>query len=210
MADFFEMIKKVEKDLFDKIYRNVDKEINILRADIKKEMALGMKKARHYDSLCRGKLAEDFGFDKGRGFEFADSVIEAVVEALQINPSKTSNDITINIAAYREDMTDALSAKRASYPSKGGNVDWLVWLLLKGNDVILQNWGVLKKNINSSKSRSGAAIMAPVPSPLKISFAVRGDFAGTRNNNWITESAKISKDSIIGHIKQFMERCLRL
>ncbi len=210
MADSIdELIRQVSKDVFDKINQNVSKYVATLEEEVIRLIGESMKKTRHYASLCNGKLAEDFGFPIGQGFIFADSVIKAVQTALQVIPLKQSNSIEITIMAFKTDLSDALSATMAKDPSNG-DIDWLVWLLLRGNATILENWGIVKKGINSASSRSGKAIMAPVPSPLRIPFGVRKDMAGTRDNNWITEAAAICRLEVLEYAEIFLDKITKL
>jgi len=195
--------KQLERDIINDIKTKLMVKIKPLEDSIKEQIAKSLRNQKHYRSLSGGKLAEDFGFEKNKGTDFADSVIDSVKHALKVELDINENSINLFIRIYKADFSDALSSKLASYSSKGNKVDWLSWLLFSSGDVILKDYGVFKKNAPFKNSRSGNAIMLPIRGNIKRPFSVREDMRGSKDNNWITGAINESDPIIYGLIKTF-------
>ena len=77
---------------------------------------------------------------------------------------------------------------------KGTDLNWLEWLLLFGNKTIIRDYVV--EFGDNPRSRTGRAVMKGVKSGK---WGVPPEFAGTKNNNWITRAIE-SADSEINSI----------
>jgi len=124
-----------------------------------------------FQSLSSGLLREEFGLGTRaggpiEGKDAALSVIAAIQKAVVVSPiAATGNSLGgLLIEALADDFKDALSSEWASYDSNGHTIDWLEWLLLEGDRVIIQGYEILrdypKRKVNTrSSSRTGKVIM---------------------------------------------------
>jgi hypothetical protein len=86
---------------------------------------------------------------------------------------------------------------------KGESLPWLEWLLLKGNDKIIQDYSITYIN-NSYRSRTGSAIMVSNPNGWRVPV----NFAGTEDNNWTTRAINKISDKISKVIQTNIEDLL--
>ena len=63
---------------------------------------------------------------------------------------------------------------------KGQNLEWLDWLLIQGDKIIIKEY-----EISSGEGRAGRFVMKKT---VTGKWGVPSTFAGTPNNNWITRA----------------------
>lgn len=147
-----------------------------------------------YRSLTTGRLWFEFGFSDPVGF--ATQVIVELLRFLDVKVIASKGDSRfgrfLNLKAIAPAAIDELiSSPNASYPSKGGPVNWLEWLLTRGTQEVVATHYI--KFGNFKTSRSGGALMAKLNSKKTgvqnaKAYSVSPSFAGTPNDNWITKT----------------------
>lgn len=148
-----------------------------------------------YDSLALGKLRYEFGIDN------VDSKLASLVSVWSTNiqytyqaPSIVSNRIKSTFSAnmIKADFSDVLYTDFAAVVDtvRGYTLPWLEWLLLEGNKTIVRNYEVVMGP--NRASRTGFALMKPA----RKSWKVPSEFAGTRNDNWITRAIDAAESNI--------------
>lgn len=152
-----------------------------------------------YNSLISGDLKYEFGLPD------SDSRVNSLLnfwkkintdyKSISISNSKLSGGFTISM--IQSDFSDVINSSAAVFTTeKGTDLNWLEWLLLFGNKTIIKDY-VIEFGANP-RSRTGRAVMRGVQ---KGKWSVPNEFAGTKNNNWITRAID-SADSEINSILQ--------
>lgn len=156
-----------------------------------------------YEALLNGTLQYELGITNpsGRLAEIIDTIRSGAIVNIK-TPSVISNKISagIKLQMIQRDFSDLLSLGSASFSSeKGSEIDWLRWMLLEGDSIIITNYDfILGPN---SASRTGGGIMRKSSG----SWRVPPEYAGTARNNWITRGL----DSSIDQIEQFINNLLK-
>ena len=133
----------------------------------------------------------DFGFPQGDAKPYLDAIIDKICESITITFSPflvATNRIrgSIKIGAVIADFSDVLSIPEAyiSYYSRRFqgmvNLDWLSWLLEKGNKIIIRDFHI---EYVGGAGRSGEALMR-----MSGSWRVDPQISGTLRDNWITRA----------------------
>lgn len=122
------------------------------------------------------------------------------VETIPFTRRGDSFDGGMLVQVLLADFSDVLSIAGASFPSKGGNVDWLRWLLLGGASELINTHFYLGGRNFTHWSRTGLGIMAK--SYGKRSWGVPSEFAGDISDNWLTRALTPILDDIGIILKQ--------
>lgn len=157
-----------------------------------------------YSALSGGNLQYELGITNpaARLSEILGTIRSGTI--INIKPPKIiSNKISasIKLQMIQKDFADLLSLGSSSFTSeKGSQIDWLRWLLLEGDSIIISDYNfILGAN---DASRTGGGIMRQMNGG---SWRVPPEYAGSINNNWITRGL----DSAISQIDQFIESLTR-
>jgi hypothetical protein len=158
-----------------------------------------------YQSLVSGKLQYEFGIPSSA--QKVNHIIHIwsdniVIETIPVKLAGSSIVGGFSLGMINSDYSDVLSDDSATVvDSKTGSIlPWLEWLLLYGNRIIVSNYEV--KVGPSPYSRTGLAIMKP----SKKDWRVPAEFAGTKENNWVTRALNRLDEEIPNIIKQEIEK----
>ena len=86
----------------------------------------------------------------------------------------------------------------SSYDSNGNSVDWLNWLLLAGDTIVVADYEVIYKRTRSS--RSGRGLM--ISPEMTKGFRVRPEMSGVEDDNWITRSLLVAEKKLQEHFQK--------
>jgi len=156
-----------------------------------------------YGSLMNGQLQYEFGITDpaNRLSEILDTIKNGAVinnKPIIIKGGQIIGGIKIQMV--KKDFSDLLSLGGSSFATeKGSQLNWLQWLLLEGDSVIISDH-VFIFGPNRA-SRTGLGIMREIPGGL---WRVPPEYAGTLNNNWITRAI----DEALGEIETTMQKLL--
>ena len=127
-----------------------------------------------------------------------DRIISKMLDGITVTPLRTSlvgTTFSANLVAtaVRDDFADLLNSGEGQYLSKNTQgkqtlVEWLKWLLTKGNAMIIVGYDI-RFNL-PQYSRTDDAIMVKNRSK---SWFVPADYAGTLEDNFITRALNESK-----------------
>lgn len=166
-----------------------------LRANLPNIVRQAIINTPEYESLSNGKLRYEFGIAN------VDSKLASLVSVWSTNiqynykaPSIVAGKIRSTFSAnmIRADFSDVLYTDFAAVVDtlRGYSLPWLEWLLLEGNKTIVKNYEVIMGP--SRTSRTGYALMKS----SNRSWKVPSEFAGTRNDNWITRAIDSAESDI--------------
>lgn len=157
-----------------------------------------------YSALLNGILQYELGITNPASR--LSEIIATIKSGAIINiksPKIVSNKIfaSIKLQMIQKDFADLLSIGSASFTSeKGSQIEWLRWLLLEGDSIIISDYNFI---LGPSKaSRTGMGIMRQSSGG---SWRIPPEYAGNITNNWITRGL----DSATSQIDQFLETLTR-
>ncbi len=131
--------------------------------------------------------------------------IKVTVKPIKRTGSQFRGGITIR--AIKSDYADVLALPAATQTNtgpKGGDLDWLHWLLIRGDEIIVANYKVSIPKGRRQKSRTGIAVMVKV---VGEQWSVPSEHAGTMDRNFVTKALnKLGLDKIV---EQEIKRSLR-
>lgn len=198
--DIVESSDQIVKLILDQLKYEINKTIKNALPNIQKDVKFAIRNALvsepEYGSLKTGTLRAEFGISDPSA---VDSVVDLMVNTLEIklDPIKVSGNKLVGgfllTMIKSDDISGVIYNDNANVidSTRGYSLPWLEWLLLKGNETIVQNYSV--KYSNSPLSRSGLSFMVE----SKNNWRVPSNFAGDQNNNWTTRAiSKIDKEIV--------------
>ena len=152
------------------------------------EIKKALKEDKTYDDLIAYDDTLFFDIGSPNISSARDSIVEYVSNAINLrkNPPRKNDLGGLSLVILKQGIEPLLSMPYASYRSKGGQVDWLEWILTAGTSEVISNYQIMYGDFGKW-SRTGEAIM--IPSKTK-GFSIEPEHAGTINDNWITRSLK--------------------
>ena len=202
-----DIIKLILENLKNQMDNVMNKALSKITIEIKNLVKEALISEPEYSSLKAGTLRAEFGIlNTGE----VDGVVDAMVNTLEIsnNPIKVSGrglsgGFTLSMIRS-SDINGIIGMDIAmTKTEKGESLPWLEWLLLKGNDKIIQDYSITYIN-NSYRSRTGSAIMVSNPNGWRVPV----NFAGTEDNNWTTRAINKISDKISKVIQTNIEDLL--
>jgi hypothetical protein len=188
---------KILRALRPELNKYLEKVFNKAKPRIVNSVVKAIKSEPEYQSLLSGNLKYEFGLPD------SDSRVSNILsfwqkitsdyKSVTINGNKLVGGFTISM--INSDYNDVINSSAATFTTeKGTDLNWLEWLLLFGNKTIIRDY-IVEFGPNP-RSRTGRAVMKGVQ---KGKWSVPAEFAGTKNNNWITRAIE-SADSEINNI----------
>lgn len=163
---------------FDRIQKNISSTIpDIVISSIKNQP--------EYSALLGGRLQYELGIVDPQNrineiFDAISSGIKTTIKPIKSGGSRFNGSVKFQMV--KSDFSDLLSLGSASFASEGGSsIDWLRWLLIEGDSIIVAGYHFAAGPYPSS--RTGGGIMQEFESSI---WRVPPEFAGSIKNNWIT------------------------
>lgn len=148
-----------------------------------------------YDSLVSGSLRSEFGIpDASSRISEIFQTIKSGVGVTRNKPRVVGSKISggIKFQMIRSDFQDLLSLGASTLTTeKGSQLNWLQWLLLEGDSVIISDYKFTAGP--SIYSRTGSGIMQQSQGAF---WRVPPEFAGNISNNWITRAIEDASSEI--------------
>jgi hypothetical protein len=156
-----------------------------------------------YDALIGGTLQYEFGLPdpSSRLSEILETIRNGhVVKYKPVNIKSSSLAGGIKIEMVKKDFGDLLSLGSASLVTeKGEKLDWLKWLLIEGDNVIVSDHVFIFGA--SQYSRTGYGVMRQVGGGF---WRVPPEYAGNMQNNWITRAIEAASSQIDKEIQRLL------
>lgn len=201
-AEITNLILSAMKDSLNNCFANAVKNLQI---SIPSQVKNAIISQPEYQSLISGKLKYEFGIPDSAGA--INSIVDIWINNITINSipiTMGSNSLRggFSINMIRDDYSDVLGSNSATVTDTKSSavLPWLEWLLLHGGKIIIKNYRVQMGP--SPNSRTGMAIMVS----SKENWRVPPEFAGSKDNNWITRSLSKLETIIPKLIQEEIER----
>ncbi len=177
--------KGVEQEIKKKLVRNMPKILNAIKSRMGIEVSKELKESTVYKEITLGgSLLGQLGLSNPSDL---DDIIDAWANGIEVTYSLTKGKFgAINIGILESTYSDVLSLPQASYVSErsGLLVEWLRWLLLEGNAVLVKDYFFLDRS-GVPGSRTGLGIMVESRSR---NWSIPPRFAGTSGDNFATRA----------------------
>lgn len=176
---------------------------NQAKDSIPKIVIDAIKNEPEYASLISGKLRGEFGLADSASR--VDSILSSIENSLIVqfkSPSISGGQIKggIKLQMIKSNFSDLLSLSEASFTTeKGASLNWLKWLLIEGDNVIVSDHRFIAGPYPTS--RTGMGIMNEFNGAF---WRVPPEFAGNINNNWITRAI----NKVSGNISQELDKIM--
>lgn len=164
-----------------------------------------IKSQPEYISLLSGSLKYEFGLPDSSSR--LNAILSTIDQSLfvEYRPARI-NGQNINggffIGMVNSDFNDILSLGASTLVTENGSIlEWLKWLLLEGDKIIIGGYDF--KIGNFKNSRTGGGIMSP---SFSGSWRVPPEFAGTAENNWITRAIENTEDTIENYLFSLLQK----
>lgn len=204
-------MKTVATIIDNKIVAAVDKQINakiskvlpLIASSVKPEVSSVILRvllqSPTVNSLLSGKLKDDFGLFGNVVNTTVNNILTVISEGVNVKleKSKTAGSIvttTLEILPYA-DFDKIISVAGGSIPARGGNVDWLEWLLTRGTQVVIGDFWLFEHAKGFTRS-GGSSIMKKIQNKPRDPFRVDPNFAGTIDDNFITRAIQSASDEL--------------
>lgn len=151
--------------------------------------------------ISSGSLRLDFGLTSDPTDEIITAIVNAVyveVRRIRATAGKFSGGITILVqpAGYQNLLTLPGAQQEIE---DGSSLPWLNWLLTRGNDIIVADYGVV---LGAGLGRTGGAKMSKNKGP----FMVDPQYSGTPEDNFITRALAPHEKTISRIIREELTR----
>ena len=179
-----------------------------IKAEIRQLVRVTLEKTNTYRSLIGGKtggssLMAHFGFPFSQATSIVDGIVSVVLDDIVFttdfffkNGARIVGKFTIRILPHGH--ANVLASKFGSYISQPSDerIDWIEWLLLRGSETIITDFGINFEGFPLNVSRSKQAVMIDLDlakgeetSPKKIvAWKVPSVYSGTVKDNWLTRA----------------------
>ena len=193
--------KYILKTISDTVNRRLFSKLSSAENTISNMVIASIKAQPEYSSLKNGELRNKFGIQNTSEIDNVLAMFNDIntdIDKARISGGEVTANITINM--IKDDFA-SLSSGMAAYTSEGGSqIDWLDWLLYKGNNSVVIGYKYLP--VVSPKSRTGKGIMVKGEGNI---FRVPPQFAGTSDDNWITRGV----DAALPQIREYFNKIVK-
>lgn len=181
-----------------------------VRDDIAAKIAPAFQNTQEYDMLLNDQqVRADFGFRPRTTQGIIDGVIQRIADSIEVTftplvPRSNSIKGGLTVSVLLSNFSDVLALSKAKFTSNGHSVDWLDWLLLQGDRIIIQNYHV-EYGVGLGRSYKGHMEKTGI-------YSINSKISGTANNNWLTRAILSNEimitDMMTGVIQHHLDRIL--
>ena len=204
LEDNFTIAQRISYALVPEINKYLNKIYQSMASSISDIVVDSIISQPEYDSLMGGQLQGEFGIpDPSSRLSDIISTIKSGSNIVRKPTSIVNGKINagIRFQMISSDFQDLISLGSASFTTeKGTKLNWLEWLLLEGDTIIISDYGFVAGP--NPSSRTGLGIMKGYSG---ASWRVPPEFAGNVNNNWITRGINSAVPEIDQYLMKAME-----
>mgnify|MGYP004448138007 CR=1 FL=1 len=189
-----QMIKRAMSEKLNKSFGG--KVAGTLRQQILDNVLEWLMESPEIRAVAYGPLKGDFGIPKGQSVTEANNIIDAVLRTIHVEVVPFDNRLNggLVIRIQPADFKNIFARIKPVMTEKGEQLDWIRWLLERGDDIVIAKYHVVPSS--STRSRSGDALMKDGGM-----FRVRPEYSGTLDNNAITRVFKGKEKEILSIIR---------
>ena len=194
------IVAAVDRQVNEKIGRALPQISSKIKPEVSSIILRSLSESPTVQSLLSGKLKDDFGLFGNVVDTTINNIISVISEGINVKleRSKTAGSIvttTLEILPYK-DFDKIISVAGGSFPARGGNVDWLEWLLTRGTQVVIGDFWLFEHARGFTRS-GGSSIMRRIENIPREPFRVDSNFSGTIDDNFITRAIQSQSDELL-------------
>lgn len=192
MIEFKDFYKDLVQSFYEDINQRVHERKQFLEKRLRRDLFIAITQSPEVKSMLNGVLRGEFGFQAGEEESYVEPMVDfassrVTVNQFTLNTSRGNPQLALDIIWYDFDVQQLLDVQNASYQSKGGPVNWLEWILLAGDSIVVQTHYITYGfNKQRSSSRSGLAIMKKTTGK---GYRVPPAYSGIETDNFLTRAA---------------------
>ena len=196
--------QKIAYALIPQINQYLDGIYDKLKTMIPPILISNIQAQSEYTSIMSGSLKGEFGIPdpQQRLSEILSTISNGSIvtkKPTSVINGKISGGIKLQM--IKSDFSDLISLGAASVTTeKGTKLNWLQWLLLEGDTVIISDYAFVPGP--SPASRTGLGVMKQFNGAF---WRVPPEFAGSIKNNWITRAIDSASSDINSTIQQIIK-----
>ena len=174
--------RKIRKALAKDLNQKFKKRMPEIERELGKALETWLMQSPELKAVAYGPLRGDFGIPRGSAVEQVERIISTVVQTSRVvfkpfSVRALTGGLTVKIQPG--DFRNVLGAVEPVVTEKGESLDWISWLLTRGDDIVVADYHVVPGN----HGRSGDAVMKQGDF-----FRVRPEYSGTLEDNAITRA----------------------
>lgn len=174
--------KKIRRAMSVELNKRFQRLMPEIERELGKKLETWLMFSPEIKAVAYGPLKGDFGIPKGKEIAAANKIMAAVAQASRVHFKPFSvraltGGLTIKIQPAN--FKNVLDAIDPVLTKKGERLDWISWLLTRGDDIVVADYHVVPGN----HGRSGDAVMKQGDF-----FRVRPEYSGTLDDNCITRA----------------------
>jgi len=160
-----------------------------------------------YNSLINGELSGQIGFPKGTAQSYVDPILYKAAKSIKVQYAGTvvyNNTFKSRMYIYilQHDLLDVRDSIDSLVANESGHViDWLDWLLTKGDRIIV---GGFRYQPKAGAGRSFKGFMAGGGN-----FRIPSEHSGVLGDNWLTRALESYINTIALSYRQIIERLIK-
>jgi hypothetical protein len=176
------LAKYIEREIISQMYDRLKSGMSYIQAIVSQKIWAQFQSSFEVHNLIDGDLRYDLGLTQNEAVNVVERIAQILSEDIQVAVKREPYGATMTVSFVKYPYLEILNIPEATFTSKSGHeIEWLLWLLEKGNDILVQDYHVQYQQ--SSKSRSGGAFMF-----RSGIFRIPPQFAGTLYDNFITRA----------------------
>lgn len=154
----------VQKEILDQIYKRLKDITGYIQKEIGNVIKKQIRYSPGFEELYSGHLRYDMGLRPDEVVRVTEQIIEILQKDIQIDIKRTANSIDLSIKFVASDYSEILGLEEASFTSEpknrpGTKVNWLEWLLTRGDEIVADYHVIYTREKPAEGSRSGGAFM---------------------------------------------------
>jgi hypothetical protein len=192
-----QIAKKIGEAIATEFNKKLINIANKVRPQIQNIVFTAIMNSPEVQSLQGGDLQAELGVPDaaGRVRNLAELWAKSI-RVVSFQPAKMQGGFfraTLELGGIQSDFADALSSPDAIYTTNSGQViQWLEWLLIEGDKVIIREYQIGLDVYDVSRTGLGNVMIKN----QKASWSVPAHFAGTEDDNFVTRAIDTVADDI--------------
>lgn len=198
---------------FNRIFKRNQKSFEAAARVIIKQHIQDHKTYKSLFDFTPNSLRSEFGLEdpQGQVRPIIDHWLDSIrvdIDPVKASGTRLSGGITV--VGIRASFQDAVFLPTASFIAERAQkqniipfeIAWLEWLLLKGEQALVFGFFVDASLKSTDNSRTGISVMR-AESTVRfqgVDWGVSSEYAGTQEDNWITQSVADAIDEVRDHI----------
>lgn len=151
----------VQKEVLNQIYKNLKPKVRELENFFRGRVKTILLESPGFDELINGYfLRYNLGIRKDEAVEATGQIADIIGEDIRVELSRTKDSVDFMVRLVESDYSKIRSLPIGTFISSGGyKIDWLEWLLFRGDEIISDYRIVYTRKKPEPHSRSGGAFM---------------------------------------------------